>query len=91
MLAVQYYQNALLAYRNVMQGKGAAGATKASAGVAVSTVFEQMQKNFQRELSMIAGEQKVSRKGTPLNNRTRALNIARSSHSTKKRELVSIP
>ncbi len=31
-LAVQYYQNALLAYRNVMQGKGAAGATKASAG-----------------------------------------------------------
>ncbi len=88
-LAVQYYQNALLAYRNVMQGKGAAGATKASAGVAVSTAFEQMQKNFQRELSMTRGVQRASRKGTPLNNRTRAMNIARSSRSIKKLELVS--
>jgi len=88
-LAVQRYQNTLLAYRNVMQGKGTAGATKTSAGVAVSTAFEQMQKNFQRELSMTAGVQKASRKGAPLINRTRALNIARSSRSIKKLELVS--
>jgi len=88
-LAVQRYQNALLAYRNIMKGKGTAGATKTSAGVAVSTAFEQMQKNFQRELSMTAGVQKASRKGTPLINRTRAMNIARSSRSIKKLELVS--
>jgi len=88
-LAVQRYQNALLAYRNVMQGKGTAGATKISAGVAVSTAFEHMQKYFQRELSMTAGLQRASRKGTPLRNRTRALNIARSSRSIKKLELVS--
>jgi len=88
-LAVQRYQNTLLAYRNVTQGKGTAGATKASAGVAVSAAFEDMQKHFQRELSMTAGLQRASRKGTPLRNRTRALNIARSSRSIKKLELVS--
>jgi len=48
-----------------------------------------MQKHFQRELSMTAGLQRASRKGTPLRNRTRALNIARSSRSIKKLELVS--
>ena len=88
-LSVQRYQNALLAYRNVMQGNGTAGATKVSAGVAVSTAFEHMQKNFQRELSATTGMQKASRRGTPLSNRTRALNIARSSRSIEKLQLVS--
>ncbi len=75
--------------RDVTQGKGAVGATKASAGIAVRAAFEHMQKHFQRELSMTAGVQRASRKGTPLRNRTRALNIARSSRSIKKLELVS--
>jgi len=88
-LAVQRYQDTLLAYRDVTHGKGTAGATKASAGIAVSTAFEHMQKHFQRELNMTAGLQRASRKGTPLRNRTRALNIARSSRSIKKLELVS--
>jgi len=88
-LAVQRYQHTLLTYRNVTQGQGAAGATKASAGLAVNATFEHMQKHFQRELSMTAGLQRASRKGTPLRNRTRALNIARSSRSIKKLELVS--
>ena len=48
-----------------------------------------MQKHFQRELSRTAGVQCASRKGTPLLNRTRALNIACSSRSIKKLELVS--
>ena len=48
-----------------------------------------MQKHFQRELSRTAGVQRASRKGTALRNRTRALNIARSSRSIKKLELVS--
>ncbi len=38
---------------------------------------------------MIAGVQRALRKGTPLRNRTRALNIARSSRSIKKLERVS--
>ena len=84
LLAVQRYQDSLLAYRDVTQGKGAVGATKASAGIAVRAAFEHMQKHFQRELSMTAGVQRASRKGTPLRNRTRALNIARSSRSIKK-------
>ena len=88
-LSVQRYQNALLAYRNVMQGNGIAGATKASAGLAVSTAFEHMQKNFQRELNATTGVQKASRRGTPLSNRTRAINIARSSRSIEKLQLVS--
>jgi len=88
-LVVQRYQDTLLAYRDVTHGKGTAGATKASAGIAVSAAFEHMQKHFQRELNMTAGVQRASRKGTPLRNRTRALNIARSSRSIKKLELVS--
>jgi len=44
---VQHHQNTLLTYRNVMRGKGRADATKASAGTAVRTAFEKMQKQFQ--------------------------------------------
>ena len=43
---VQHYQKTLLAYRDVMKGNGTAGATKASAGVAIRAAFEQMQKQF---------------------------------------------
>jgi len=91
MRTVQHYQNTLLAYRDVMKGKGTAGATKASAGVAIRAAFEQMQKQFQHELRMTAASQKANaRKGTPLSNITRAKNIARSSRSIEKLQLTSI-
>jgi len=88
---VQHYQDTLLVYRNVMRGKGRAGATKASAGAAVRTAFEEMQKQFQRELRMTTSLQSAfSHKGTPLTNITRAKNIARSSHSIEKLQLTSV-
>ncbi len=72
-----------------MQGKGT-GATKASVGVAVSVAFEQMQKQFQYELRITASVQRVlARKGIPLTNVTRAMNIARSSRSIEKLQLTS--
>ncbi len=89
-LAVQRYQNTLLAYRDVVQGKGATGATNASAGLAISAAFEQMQKQFQRELRMTASSQRaLARKGIPLTNITRAMNIARSSRRIEKLLLTS--
>ncbi len=88
-ISVQHYQDALLAYRNILQTGGATTASKASAGLAISTAFEHMQKQFQYELSMTSGVQKASRRGTPLSNRTRAMNIARSSRSIEKLQLVS--
>ncbi len=89
--SVQYYQDTLLTYRNVMRGKGAAGATKASAGAAVRSAFEQMQNQFQRELSMTTSLQRtLSHKGTPLTNIIRAKNIARSSRSIEKLQLTSV-
>jgi hypothetical protein len=88
--AVQHYQNTLLTYRDAAQGKGAASATKASAGVAVSAAFEQMQKQFQLELRMsTALQETLARKGIPLTNITRAKNIARSSRSIEKLQLTS--
>ncbi|VAW85988.1 hypothetical protein MNBD_GAMMA18-131 [hydrothermal vent metagenome] len=89
--AVQYYQDTLLAYRDVMQGKGTAGATKASAGAAIRTAFGEMQKQFQHELSMTTSSQRaLSLKGIPLTNITRAKNIARSSRSIEKLQLTSV-
>ncbi len=88
---MQRYQDTLLVYRNVMRGKGRAGATKASAGAAVRTAFEEMQKQFQRELRMTTASQKsLPLKGLPLNNITRAKNIARSSRSIEKLQLTSV-
>ncbi len=89
--AVQRYQNALLAYRDVVQGKGAPGVTPASAGQAIHTAFANMQQKFQYELRITALSQKgAARKGTPLNNSTRAMNIARSSRHIQKLQLTSV-
>jgi len=90
-LAVQRYQDTLLVYRDAVKGSGAAGATTATAGVAVRSAFGQMQKQFQRELRITAASQKAhARKGIPLTNITRAKNIARSSRSIEKLQLTSI-
>ncbi len=71
-----------------MQVKGAAGATKTSTGAAIKTAFEQMQKQFQRELSMTSSSQRAhSRKGALLTNITRAKNIPR---SIEKLQLTSV-
>ena len=89
--AVQRYQNALLAYRDVVQGKGAPGVTPASAGQAIHAAFANMQQKFQYELRITALSQKgAARKGTPLNNSTRAMNIARSSRHIQKLQLTSV-
>ena len=88
---VQRSQDTLLAYRDVMQGKGAAEATKASAGAAIRTAFEDMQKQFQHELRTTTSLQKaLGHKGIPLTNITRAKNIARSSRSIEKLKLTSV-
>ncbi len=89
--AVQHYQNVLLTYRDVVQGKGPSGVTSASAGQAIHAAFSNMQQKFQYELKITALSQKrVPRKGTPLNNSTRAMNIARSSRHIQKLQLTSV-
>ena len=89
--AVQRCQNALLAYRDVMHGKGAPGVTPASAGQAIHTAFANMQQKFQYELKITALSQKgAPRRGTPLGNSTRAMNIARSSRHIQKLQLTSV-
>lgn len=90
-ISVQRYQDALLAYRDVARSKETSGSAKASAGQAIHAAFNNMHKKFQSELSMTAFAQKAarSRKGTPLTNSTRAMNIARSSRSIEKLQLVS--
>ncbi len=88
--SVQRYQNALLAYRDVVHGKGAAHVTKASAGQAIHAAFANMQQRFQYELRMTSLSQKGKpRKGTPLNNSSRAMNIARSSRNIQKLQLTT--
>ncbi len=89
--SVQHYQNALLTYRDVVHGKSAPGVTPASAGQAIHAVFANMQQRFQYELKITALSQKgSSRKGTPLTNSTRAMNIARSSRHIQKLQLTSV-
>ncbi len=88
---VQHYQSALLTYRDVMHGKGPPGVTPASAGQAIHAAFSSMQQRFQYELKITALSQKgAPRKGTPLNNSTRAMNIARSSRHIQKLQLTSV-
>ncbi len=88
---VAHYQDTVLAYRDVMQGKGAPGVTPASAGQAIHAAAANMQKKFQYELWMVALSQKEPlRKGTALTNSTRAMNIARSSRHIQKLQLTSV-
>jgi len=88
---VQHYQNTLLTYRDVMHGKGPPGVTPASAGQAIHAASANMQQKFQYELKMTALSQKgAPRKGTALNNSTRAMNIARSSRHIEKLQLTSV-
>ena len=89
--AVQRCQGALLAWRDVVYGKGALGVTPASAGQAFYTAFANMQQKFQYELRIAALSQKRGPlKGTALNNSTRATNIARSSPHIQKLQLTSV-
>ena len=89
--SVQHYQSRLLVYRDVVRGKGTPGVTPASAGQAIHTAFANMQQKFQYELKITALSQKgAPRKGTPLNNSTRAMNIARSSRHIQKLQLTFV-
>ncbi len=89
--AVRHYQDTVLAYHDVMHGKGAPGVTLASAGQAIHAASANLQKKFQYELWMTSLSQKSApSKGTALTNSTRAMNIARSSHHIQKLQLTSV-
>ncbi len=89
--SVQRCQDALLAWRDAVYGKGTSGVTPASAGQAFHTAFANMQQKFQYELRIAALSQKrAPLKGTALNNSTRATNIARSSPHIQKLQLTSV-
>ena len=78
--AVKRYQDALLEYRHVVQSNPAGAAAVEQKAV---RAFESMQQGFQNEISTITATIRA-RKGTPLTNSTRALNIARSSRRIAK-------
>ena len=83
--AVTEYQKALLNYRNVYKTNPS---SKMLAKQRVSRAFSELQGKFKYELEMTT--QKIrARKGIPLTNEERGLNIARSSRSIAKLELTS--
>ena len=82
---VQRYQDALLEYREAVKSKSPA--TAAAKQKALSA-FERMQNGFQKELSKITSGIRA-RKGLPLTNTTRALNIARSSRTAAKLHVMN--
>jgi len=84
--AVKNYQNSLMSYRDVMKS---GGAQKTLAKQNVVRAFEKMQIGFQHELRSVTGGIKVSQKGTPLTDSTRAMNIAKSSRSAVKLDISS--
>jgi len=84
--AVKNYQDSLLAYREIVRSKETTGPAKTAAKKTVQNAFEGMQKKFQNELSFVdkVTNANKAKKGTPLNNSQRGLNIARSSRSIVK-------
>lgn len=83
--AVKEYQDALMAYREVLKSNPSA---KVTAKQRAMRAFEKLQVQFRQEMSSINAAVK-SRRGTPLSNPTRALNIARSSRSVAKLNVTS--
>ncbi len=84
-LAVKKYQDALLEYRKLIKAEPA---KRALAKRKAFKAFEEMQIRFRHELSS-ANPALTSRRGTPLNNPTRATNIARSSRNIAKLNITS--
>ena len=83
--AVTEYQKALLNYRNVYK---TSPTSKMLAKQRVTRAFSELQGKFKFELNMMT--QKIrARRGIPLTNEERALNIARSSRNVTKLELAN--
>lgn len=83
--AVKDYQAALMSYRDA---RSANTATKLLAKKKVNKAFQFLQSRFRHELNAVSSQIK-SRKGNPLNNPVRAMNIAKSSRSAVKLEIDS--
>ncbi|HED16923.1 MAG TPA: hypothetical protein ENI64_08960 [Gammaproteobacteria bacterium] len=85
--AVKSYQSALLEYRDAVKNKPA---LKAAAKQKARAAFNRMQQGFRTEMSIVnARARALSRRGTPLTNPTRGLNIARSSRNIAKLNITS--
>lgn len=85
--AVNNYQNALMRYRKTIEGR-ASSAVQKLAKQSAHQAFQKMQFNFRHELAVVSGNIK-SRRGTPLSNPSRAINIARSSRNVSKLNVTS--
>ncbi|WP_404361885.1 hypothetical protein [Marinobacter sp.] len=85
--AVQKYQKALLHYRSLVQAK-APSSMRREAERAVRSASERMQAGFRNELSAVTSRIRA-RRGVPLNDAQRGLNIAKSSRSASKLQVMS--
>jgi len=83
-VAVKKYQDALLAYRDVLQSKSAG---RVLAKQRAFAAYKQMQTRFRFELQAVTAASKA-RRGTPLTSATRATNIARSSRNVARLHVV---
>lgn len=83
--AVQSYQDALLRYRSTIKMNGA---EKPLAEQNARAAFNKLQRRFQQEMKLTAGPTKA-RRGLPLTNPQRAINIATSSRSAAKLEVMT--
>lgn len=78
--AVKDYQKTLLQYRKAVVANAP---TKASARQVAQRAFDEMQRHFRSELSILTAQVKT-RRGSPLTNPQRAINIANSSRNIAK-------
>lgn len=83
--SVQSYQSALLQYRDTLQSSGR---IKHAAKLKAHNAFDQMQRQFQKELHLANGRTKA-RRGTPLTSSQRAVNIATSSRNVTKLKVLN--
>jgi len=83
--AVKDYQTALMEYRHTSMANSA---TKAAAKQKAKIAFDKMQRKFRLEVKAITSQVKSSR-GTPMTNFKRGANIARSSRSVAKLDLIN--
>lgn len=85
--SVQKYQDALLRYRKAVEAKASAAVMGLARQHAQNT-FNEMQSEFRHELKAVTSRIKA-RRGTVLGNSDRALNIATSSRSATKLNVMS--
>ncbi|VAX33197.1 hypothetical protein MNBD_NITROSPIRAE01-1541 [hydrothermal vent metagenome] len=85
--SVKSYQDTLMSYRDTVTSSETSASAQASAKEAVKNTFEDMQKNFQQELSR--HKKGRTTKGSPLKSATRGINLARSARNTVKLNISS--